>query len=272
MNIRIGFIGAGNMGSAMIRSIVKSGIVSPDKVLAYAPNKAKLNILKEETGIGLGSSAGEVAESSDVVILAVKPNMVKQVLEEVKDRLDTGKILVSVAVGIPIGYYKKITGDDIKVVRTMPNTPSLIGEGMTLISFDHNIEREEMENIKALFQCFGKVEVLEEKLMTEATALTGSSPAYVFMFIEAMADGAVLAGIPRGLAYKLASQAVLGSAKMVLETGKHPGELKDQVCSPAGTTIEAVKALEKSGFRSAVIEAMDACTKRAKEIGRQFEA
>jgi len=141
---------------------------------------------------------------------------------------------------------------------------------MTLISYDNNISENDIKTVKAIMECFGKVETLDEKLMSEVTALTGSSPAYVFMFIEAMADAAVLSGIPRNIAYKLASQAVLGSAKMVLETGKHPGELKDQVCSPAGTTIEAVSSLEKNGFRYAVIEAMDACTKRAREIGKIY--
>ena len=147
------------------------------------------------------------------------------------------------------------------------NTPALVGEGMTLMCYDDNIlSREDFLNVKKIFECFGKVEVLDEKLMNEVTAVTGSSPAYVFMFIEAMADGAVLSGLPRDLSYKLAAQAVMGSAKLVLETGKHPGELKDQVCSPAGTTIEAVKTLEKHGFRYAVIDAMEECTKEPEKL------
>ena len=152
----------------------------------------------------------------------------------------------------------------------MPNMPALVCEGMTLVSADGITDQEDINKVKTLFNCIGKVEMLDEKLMSEVTALTGSSPAYVFMFIEAMADAAVLSGIPRILAYKLASQAVLGSAKMVLETGKHPGQLKDEICSPAGTTIEAVGVLEKNGFRSAVIEAMNECTKRAREIGKTY--
>ena len=152
----------------------------------------------------------------------------------------------------------------------MPNTPALVGEGMTLISYENNIDENDIKNVKKLFESVGKVEILDEKLMNEVTALTGSSPAYVYMFIEAMADAAVLSGIPRGIAYKLAAQSVMGSAKMVLESGKHPGELKDEVCSPGGTTIEAVSELEKNGFRSAVIEAMNVCTKRAREIGKIY--
>ena len=159
-------------------------------------------------------------------------------------------------------------GNESKVIRTMPNTPALVGEGITLISHDENIDKEDLETVKSLFNCVGKTEILDERLMCEVTALTSSSPAYVYMFIEAMADAAVLSGLPRNLSYKLAAQAMLGSAKMVLETGKHPGELKDQVCSPAGTTIEAVKVLEKNRFRYTVIEAMNECTKRAKEINK----
>ncbi|MCR4435532.1 MAG: pyrroline-5-carboxylate reductase [Clostridiales bacterium] len=271
MNISVGFIGAGNMGAAMIKSLVKSGTVPPGKIYIYDVDPVKLRALKEETGVNIGNGSAAVVEKSDVVILAVKPNTIKEVLEACKDKLDQKKILVSIAVGIPLKFYKGIVGRDKKIVRTMPNTPALVGEGMTLVSFDENINQEDRAVVKTLFECLGKVETLDEKLMTEVTALTGSSPAYVFMFIEAMADAAVLSGMPRNLAYKLAAQAVLGSAKMVLETGKHPADLKDQVCSPAGTTIEAVSALEKNRFRYAVIEAMNECTKRAREIGRQFD-
>lgn len=271
MNKNIGFIGTGNMGTAMIKSIVKSGIVPAGNIQIYDIDKAKLKALADETGAAAAESAGDVADKSDVVILAVKPNTVKKVLESCCGKFDSSKILVSVAVGVPIKFYKNIIGSDRKVVRTMPNTPALVGEGMTLVSYDNNISEGDLKIVTALFECLGQVEILEERLMSEVTALTGSSPAYVFMFIEAMADAAVLSGIPRNLAYRLAAQAVLGSAKMVLETGKHPGELKDQVCSPAGTTIEAVSSLEKNGFRYAVIEAMNEATRRAREIGKQFE-
>ncbi len=271
MNIRLGFIGTGNMGSAMIKSIARSGIMNPDDIFIFDVNKEQIAALSKETGVHILSSGKEVVEKTDVIILAIKPQILKTVLEDCKDSLDSTKVLVSVAVGVPIHFYKKILGQNSKIIRTMPNTPALVSEGMTLICCDNNINAEEKENVQRLFECFGKVEALDEKLMSEVTAVTGSSPAYVFMFIEAMADGAVQSGIPRSIAYKLAAQAVLGSAKMVLETGKHPGELKDQVCSPAGTTIEAVASLEKNGFRYAVMEAMNECTKRAREIGKQFE-
>ncbi|TYQ18299.1 UNVERIFIED_CONTAM: pyrroline-5-carboxylate reductase [Acetivibrio alkalicellulosi] len=268
MNIKIGFIGAGNMGCAMIKSIVNSNIISKENIFVYDVDTEKISQLKVETGISTLSSSIEVVDNSDIVILCVKPKTVKDVLLSCKSAFDHNKILISVAVGIPIAFYKDIIGDNKKIIRSMPNTPALVGEGMTLISYEDNvISVDDIKIVEKIFNCFGKVEVLDEKLMNEVTAVTASSPAYVFMFIEAMADAAVLSGLPRNLSYKLAAQAVLGSAKMVLETNKHPGELKDQVCSPAGTTIEAVQALEKNGFRYAIIEAMNQCTKRAREIG-----
>ena len=268
LDIRLGFIGAGNMGQALIRGIVKSGTVLPEKVYVYDINREQLDLLEKDIGITPLGSEKEVVSSCDIIVIAVKPNVVEKVLEECKDYVDSKKVIVSIAVGIPISLFKRVLGDDKKIIRTMPNTPALVGEGITLISHDGNIGNEDLETVKALFNCVGKTEMLDEKLMCEVTALTSSSPAYVFMFIEAMADAAVLSGLPRNLSYKLAAQAILGSAKMVLETGKHPGELKDQVCSPAGTTIEAVKALEKNKFRYAVIEAMNECTRRAREINK----
>lgn len=270
MDINVGFVGTGVMGSAMMKSIVKSGLVPAGRVYITDIDKVKLEALKNETGVQILASAAEVVQKSDVVILAVKPNMVKSVLEGCKQEFAGEKILVSIAAGIPLKFYKEIMGSDKKIIRTMPNTPALVGEGMTILSFDNTIGGEDIKVVKTLFECFGKVEALDDKLMDGVTALTGSSPAYVFMFIEAMADAAVLSGIPRAVAYKLAAQAVLGSAKMVLESGKHPGELKDQVCSPAGTTIEAVGVLEKDGFRYAVIDAMDACAKKSKELGKIY--
>lgn len=270
MNKKIGFIGAGNMGYAMINSVSKSNIVSNKDIFVYDIDTKKLSDLKEQTGITISKSEVEVVRNADIVILAVKPNMVKSVLLQCKELFDDNKILVSVAVGVPLKFYKGVIGDDKKIIRTMPNTPAFVGEGMTIMSHENNLSEEELGDVKRVFECFGKVEILDEKLMNEVTAVTGSSPAYVFMFIEAMADAAVLSGIPRNLAYKLAAQSVLGSAKMVLETGKHPGELKDQVCSPAGTTIEAVAALEKNSFRYSIIEAMNECTKKAREISKMF--
>lgn len=157
-------------------------------------------------------------------------------------------------------------GDDLKIIRTMPNTPALVGQAMSAVCPNKNVSEEELKYCINIFESFGECEVLEEKYFDGFIAVAGSSPAYVFMFIEAMADGAVKLGIPRAKAYKMAAQSVLGSAKMVLETGKHPGELKDMVCSPAGTTIDAVVELEKLGFRNSVIQAMDKCAEKSKNM------
>jgi pyrroline-5-carboxylate reductase len=270
MNVQIGFIGTGFMGTPMVKGIAGSGLVPANQIHVFDIDQAKLAVLKKETGVDTVGNGVEVVEKSDIIILAVKPNFVKPVLEECKGKFDNKKILVSIAAGIPIKSYKDILGQEKKIVRTMPNQPALVGEGMTLVSYDANMSEADKEVIGKIMECMGKVETLEERLMSEVIALTSSSPAYVFMMIEAMSDAAVLSGIPRAISYKLAAQAVLGSAKMVLETGKHPGELKDQVCSPAGTTIEAVSALEKNGFRYAIMDAMHECTKKARELGKIY--
>jgi len=267
---KIGFMGTGVMGTAMIKGIIKANIVNPFDIFVFDLDKQKLQALKVELGVNAVADSTEIVEKCDYIILAVKPNVVKVVLEGIKHVFSSDKLLISIAAGIPLKTYKNALGEDKKVIRAMPNTPAIIGEGMTLISFDQCVPEDNIKDAMNILGALGKVECLEERLMNEVVALTGSSPAYIFMLIEAMADAAVLSGIPRQTAYRLASQAVSGSAKMVAETGKHPGELKDQVCSPAGTTIEAVASLEKNGFRNSIIEAMNECTKKAKELGKIY--
>lgn len=268
MGIKLGFIGTGNMGAPLVKGAVRSGTADPSDIFIYDVDREKAASLSRETGVVQARDNSEVVSKSDFIVLAVKPNYIKAAIDECRNSFDSSKVLVSIAVGVSIQTLRQMLGPGPAIVRTMPNIPLLVGEGMTLVCFGDNISGEQKSAVKRLFEGSGRVEELEERLMSEVTALTGSSPAYVFMFIEAMADAAVQSGIPRALAYRLASQAVLGSAKMVLETGKHPAELKDQVCSPAGTTIEAVNALERNGFRFAVMDAMAECTKRAREIGR----
>ncbi|EDS76957.1 pyrroline-5-carboxylate reductase [Clostridium massiliodielmoense] len=268
MNKKIGFIGCGNMGSAMIKGIVKSKLVDSKNIIASDHFIEKLEAMKEEIGILVTDDNNEVADFADVLFLSVKPNMYKSVIEGIKDTVKKETIIVTIAAGVDIKTTEVNFGRDIKVVRVMPNTPALVGEGMSALCPNANITDEELKEIVKLFECFSKVEVIEEKYINAVTALTGSSPAYVYMFIEALADGAVLEGLPRDKAYKMAAQAVLGSAKMVLETGKHPGALKDDVCSPGGTTIEAVYSLEKSGFRAAVIESIEKCVRKAESMSK----
>lgn len=268
--MRLGFIGTGFMGSAMLRGVINSGLLKAENVYIYDADNRKTEELAKELEVCIALNETEVTDNSDVVILAVKPNVVRTALEPCRDKFNDGKVLISIAAGIPLKTYMNILGHKAKVVRAMPNIPAVVGEGMTVISFYDNLEKNDIDTVKKILGSFGKVEILDESQMCQVTALTGSSPAYVFMLIEAMADAAVLSGINRQVAYRLASQAVLGSAKMVLETGKHPGELKDQVCSPGGTTIEAVSVLEKNSFRYAIIEAMNQCAKKAEEIGKLF--
>jgi pyrroline-5-carboxylate reductase len=269
MSVKVGFIGVGNMGGALIRSIISKDKNNSFCINAFDINMEHLIKLSEELGFEYKTNLSGLVEESRIIVLAVKPQNADEVLKEIKPYVTADKIIVSIIVGLPISYYKKILGEKIRIIRTLPNTPAMVGEGMTLICFDDLITEREKQEVKKLLGFSGRVHELQEDLMCEVTALTGSSPAYVFLFIEAMADAAVQSGIPRKIAYNLAAQTVLGSAKMVLETGKHPGELKDMVCSPAGTTIEAVIALEREGFRNAVITAMKECTKRAKEIGHK---
>ena len=230
------------MASAMIGGIIKNQAVAPADILASAKTEVSREKKKEELGIAMTADNREVAAFAEVLILAVKPFYYEDVIKEIRDVVADDTIVVSIAPGKKLTWIEGLFEKPLKIVRTMPNTPALVGAG------------------------FGKTEIVEEDMIDVVVGVSGSSPAYVFMFIEAMADAAVADGMPRAQAYRFAAQAVLGSAKMVLETGKHPGELKDMVCSPKGTTIEAVRVLEEKGLRSAVFEAMKACVKKGREV------
>lgn len=269
MSKAIGFIGAGNMGGALIKGL--SGKRELFDLHVYDINTALTEQLSDQYPVRIAESIAELTAACEIIIAAVKPKYMEKVAQQCAKFLDASSLFITVAVGLPIAFYENILGKNKKIVRTMPNTPALVGEGMTVFCCNQNVSIKEEQAIKDIFSCVGKVEPMEEVMMNEVTALTGSSPAYVYMFIEAMADAAVQSGLPRNVSYRLAAQAVLGSAKMVLDTGKHPGELKDMVCSPAGTTIEAVAALEQKGFRDCIITAMKECTRRAREIGRETD-
>lgn len=260
----IGFVGSGNMASSMIGGIIKNNLEKPENIICSAKTEKTLEKISKYYGVRTTLSNREVAEQASVLVLAVKPHLYETVMNEVKDYLSPECIVISIAPGKTLIYLKSVLGEDRKIIRTMPNTPAMVLEGMTAVCPNENITDSDLEYVMSLFNGFGKAQVVEEKMMDAVVAVSGSSPAYVFMFIEAMADAAVADGIPRRQAYEFAAQSVLGSAKMVLETGMHPGELKDMVCSPGGTTIEAVRVLEEKGMRSAVIEAMKACSCKAK--------
>lgn len=258
----LGFIGTGNMGYAMLKGA--SNTFGKENLTYTDISTLRLNEIKKATGISYVSTNKDIVKECKYIVLAIKPQYLNSILYEIKDSLNVDKILISIAPGIDITYYKSILGDDVKIVRAMPNTPALVNEGMSGICFSQDDFMEEEKNvIFDFFSSFGKFEIVEERLMNAVVCASGSSPAYVYMFIEALADSGVKYGIPRDKAYTLAAQTVLGAAKMVLETGEHPGKLKDQVCSPGGTTIAAVSALEEYGFRSAIIKAADRCYEKA---------
>ncbi len=264
----IGFIGLGNMAKAMIGGIIRENIVSGGSILGYDTMDMVCNQVAEMYGIGIGSSNNDVASKADVLILAVKPQVIEDVIKDMASSVDEDTLVISIAPGKSLSLLQERfaveSGRKVRIIRCMPNTPALVGEGMTGYCVNEYVTEEDRKTGVSILSAFSKAEEVPEKLIPAVTSISGSSPAYVFILIEAMADQAVADGMPRAQAYKFAAQAVLGSAKMVLETGKHPGELKDMVCSPAGTTIEAVKVLEREGFRAAIEDAMEACTEKAK--------
>lgn len=262
--MKIGFIGCGNMATAMIHGILDSGYAAGDEVMASGKTSATRRRIAEELKILCGTSNIQVAEFADVLFLAVKPQLYGEVIAEIGGAVRENELVVTIAPGKTLEWLGGQFDKKVKIVRTMPNTPALVKEGMMALCRNEYVTEEEALKVERLCGCFARTEWVPESLMGVVTSVSGSSPAYVYLFIEAMADAAVADGMPRAQAYRFAAQAVYGSAKMVLETGKHPGELKDAVCSPGGTTIEAVRVLEEKGFRSAVIEAMKACTKKAR--------
>ncbi len=250
------------MAKAMMGGIIESGLCSPQDITATARSDDGLKTAGEAFKIKTTTDNAKAASTADIVILAVKPNVLFDVIAQIKDSIRNDTLIISIAAGRSNEEIEGAFGKDIHLIRTMPNTPALVGEGMSALSPNSNVTDDELEVAKKIFSSFGKCEVVAESLMDAVVAVSGSSPAYVYMFIEAMADAAVLEGMPRKAAYTFAAQSVLGAAKMVLHTGKHPGELKDAVCSPAGTTIEAVAALERGGFRGLVMDSMHECAEK----------
>lgn len=267
MTKTIGFYGAGNMGRAMIQGLIRSKIYEPKNILVYDVYQPIVSKLSSELGVSVTNDSDDLAKNSDTIIFAVKPYVLPRLLKELAPNLKENQILISVAAGIDIATIESVLTSEYKVVRVMPNTPALVEEGMSAVAYNGNVTKDEQKLVLEIFCSFGKAQIVDENLINAVVGVSGSAPAYVYMFIEALADGAVLEGMPRQQAYEFAAQTVLGSAKMVLETNQHPGKLKDMVTSPGGTTIEAVKTLEEHGFRSAVINAVQAASKCNARLG-----
>jgi pyrroline-5-carboxylate reductase len=264
---KLGFIGLGNMASAMIGGMLKQKMVEPGDIIGKAATSVTEQKVKTTFNIEIADSNASAAAQADILFLAVKPIFFPEVIGEIREAVRPGTLIVSIAAGRTLDYLRDaFDREDCKIIRCMPNTPALVLEGCTGVCADDNVTEGELECVMQLLRSFGRAGVVPERLMDVVVGVSGSAPAYVFMFIEAMADEAVAEGMPRKQAYEFAAQAVLGSARMVLETGRHPGELKDMVCSPGGTTIQAVKVLEEMGMRAAVMDAMEACIEKSREM------
>lgn len=259
---KIGFIGAGNMGFPLLKGAVAL-YGAEDVTFRCATEKSNTRVA-EATGAECAASVAEVVKNSACVVLAVKPQYFGEVLPVLKEHTFDGQVVISLAPGVTVDYLRESTGGKTKIVRTMPNTPAQVCEGMTAVCYGgDNFTPEEKQMVTALFESVGRMVELPERLMDASVVASGSSPAFMYMFMEALADGAVKFGIPRAQAYEMVAQTMIGAGKMLLETREHPGKLKDNVCSPGGTTIAAVAALEEYGFRNAVIKACDACYEKA---------
>jgi len=265
--IKFGIIGAGNMGEAILRGFVSSGNAANADIAIYDPYTEKCKLLEKECGVKSAATIEQLIQSSDILLIAIKPNVCTHVFADHK-KLFANKAVVSIAAGWGGERLKNALPASTRILRVMPNTPAMIGEGMIVFESGDSLTKDEHAFAETLFASVGDVISAEPKLMDAVTAVSGSGPAYVYMFIEALADGGVKAGLPRNVALKLAAQTVKGSAMMVSETGIHPGELKDRVCSPGGTTIEAVATLEQMGFRGAVIAAVDACAEKSQKMSK----
>lgn len=267
---KIGFIGAGNMAEALVKGLLLSGAFTKEQVAAGDVLQERRELISSLYGVKTLQDNKEVAKFADFLVLAVKPGMVGKVVNEIKVFLTPDKVLVSIAAGISISFIEGKVKKKVKIVRVMPNTPALALAGASVLYCNSLVTEADKENIKKIFESVGKAFVVEnESLLDPVTGLSGSGPAFAAMFIEALADGGVKAGLPRGIALELAAQTVYGTAKMIIEGGIHPAELKDKVASPAGTTIEGIKELEMRGFRGSVISAVEAAARRSKELSEE---
>ena len=265
--MKLGFIGAGNMGSAIIHGVLAKNFLKAED-LYISRKRPELSAELAQKGVHIAKGNIDLVESVDCIILAVKPVYLPVVLEEIYHALE-GKLVISIVAGWTYDMLANAMPSATRFVRVMPNTPLAVGEGMSLISNRYTCTEEEFEFTQQIFESAGKVAVVEDHVFTPANGISGCGPAFVYAFIEALADGGVRYGVPRALAYELAAQTLIGASKMVLETGEHPGKLKDAVCSPGGTTIEGVFALEKGGMRAAVIEAVGATVEKTNRLSKK---
>jgi pyrroline-5-carboxylate reductase len=269
VDLKVGFLGAGKMAVALARGFVQAKLVRPDQVLASDPAEGARAGFAEELGSKITGVNAEVVRFADVLVLAVKPDQVEEVLKEVRAEVNERHLMISIAAGVPLAKLETSLNPGARVIRVMPNTPALVGASASAFALGTSATAGDGTLVERLFSAVGVAFKVKESLLDPVTGLSGSGPAYVYLMIEALSDGGVAAGLPRDVATKLAAQTVLGSAKMVLETGLHPGKLKDMVTSPGGTTIEGIHELEKAGVRGALINAVRAASEKSKLLGQQ---
>ena len=263
------FLGAGNMANALIKGLIRAG-TSPATITATVKRAEKQTELQQAHGIRVGFDNLAAASAAQVIVLCVKPQAMNKVLTQIAPAIDSTKLVISIAAGVPIAAIERRFGPGTRIVRAMPNTPALVGLGATAVSGGEHATPDDVALATKLFEAVGLTTVLDESQLDAVTGLSGSGPAYIFLIIEALSDAGVKVGLSRHIALKLAAQTVLGSAHLLLETGQHPGHLKDQVTSPGGTAIAGLHTLEAGGLRTTLMDAVEAATRRAKELGEQF--
>ena len=264
----VGFVGAGNMGEALIKGLVVANVVPAKSIYSADVRGERLTELAKQFGIQAAADNSDLVRRCDVVILAVKPQIMEPVLREIAPAVTRQKLLISIAAGVSTAKIRAMLNRDARLIRVMPNTPALVLEGVTAIAKGQHLEPGDLDTARQIFEAVGRVVILDEDLMDAVTGLSGSGPAYVAVVIESLADGGVRMGLDRITAMTLATQTVLGAAKLLLETGLHPGALKDMVSSPGGTSIAGVAALEEGGIRTTFIKAVERATLRSRELGQ----
>ena len=268
LNAKIGVIGAGKIGAAITRGVIRAGLVHKDQVMASDVSSGLTQAIGDELSIKTTPDNAALCDFADIVILAVKPQIVDGVTREIAKKLGSAKLLVSVAAGVPLSRIETHLAPGARVVRVMPNLPCVVGAGAAGYAAGVHASATDLEHVGSILNSFGVAVPVEERYLDAVTGLSGSGPAYVFLFMEALADGGVQAGLARDVALKLAMQTVYGAARMALESSKHLAELKDEVASPGGTTIAGVYALEQKGFRGTVMDAVVKATERSRELGK----
>jgi pyrroline-5-carboxylate reductase len=266
----IAFLGAGNMAEALVKGLLRAKVAEPGEILCTDRRAERGPELKERYGVKFTTSNKEAAERADLLVLSVKPQVMNKLLDEIAPVLDQKKLVISIAAGVPIAAIERKVGHGVRIIRTMPNTPALVGAGATALSAGEHATEADLAQAKALFDAIGKTVIVDEPLLDAVTGLSGSGPAYIFLIIEALSDAGVKVGLARTQAQDLAAQTVLGSAKLLIETGEHPGRLKDQVTSPGGTAIAGLHTLEAGGLRTTLMNAVEAATTRSRELGKKF--